>query len=499
MRTKVFISYAWGGESEEVATKIDSTLSKKGLDVVRDKNGGLNYRGLIKEFMEEIGKGNFVVVIISDKYLRSENCMFELIEIARNGDFTQRIFPIVLNDAYGIYKALDRIDYVNYWEKEIESLDKKMREVNSANLHGIREELDLYTEIRRKIAGLAGVLKNMNALTHEIHQNENFESIYRHIDEVIKAQKEVPKEDEPSSDFPLEPKFSSIGKGEKKNNGLTIVLVVVGILASVATIWAFINANFNTFEFTVQLVTDGQRKITKGKVKVDGGQDVLSEFIGQNGNSVFKKTHSKWLGDSVKISLLENDNFLLENPDSLYLLTENTSQIIVKLKARQSKKDTNNNIPRPVKIVSYFANNVNAHLGIICNVENKASSLLAGKVKNVMGNKGFAGSTTVVKPNFVSSGTFDKVLYGSFDILKKQNAAKAMKYLMLVKQGEVNSSSTEATCNFQISIIDIANGTEVFNDGRPITLKGDFSNKNPQPYLFSELTKYLGRQSFSLP
>jgi hypothetical protein len=41
-------------------------------------------------------------------YPFSCNCMFELIEIAQNGDFYDRIFPIVLPDAQ-IYNPKDRL------------------------------------------------------------------------------------------------------------------------------------------------------------------------------------------------------------------------------------------------------------------------------------------------------------------------------------------------------------------------------------------------------
>ena len=65
--------------------------------------------------MERIGQGNCVIVVVSDKYLRSQNCMFELVEIADNKQFHDRIFPIVLADA-DIYDPIKRIEYVKYWE-----------------------------------------------------------------------------------------------------------------------------------------------------------------------------------------------------------------------------------------------------------------------------------------------------------------------------------------------------------------------------------------------
>ena len=37
--------------------------------------------------MQQIGQGKCVIAVISDSYLKSENCMFELVEIAKNGIF----------------------------------------------------------------------------------------------------------------------------------------------------------------------------------------------------------------------------------------------------------------------------------------------------------------------------------------------------------------------------------------------------------------------------
>jgi len=91
----VFISYAWDGEREEIVDQIDQALQSRGLKIIRDKRN-LGYKGSIKAFMERIGQGNCVIVVISDKYLRSPNCMFELVEVAENKQFYDRVFPIVL-------------------------------------------------------------------------------------------------------------------------------------------------------------------------------------------------------------------------------------------------------------------------------------------------------------------------------------------------------------------------------------------------------------------
>ena len=178
MQQEVFISYAWGGESEILANQIDQALQKRGIVLIRDKRD-LGFKGLIKEFMQRIGQGGAVVVIISDKYLKSENCMFELLEIAKHGSLYSRIFPIVLSDAL-FYKPIQRVGYLKYWEERISELNEALKGLQSfADTQGLREDMDLFTDIRGAIAGLTDTLRNMNALTVDLHQQSGFEELYQ--------------------------------------------------------------------------------------------------------------------------------------------------------------------------------------------------------------------------------------------------------------------------------------------------------------------------------
>lgn len=187
---EIFISYAWGGESETIVDQLDQTLQEKGLMIIRDKRD-LGFKGRIKDFMKQIGRGKAVIVVISEKYLKSENCMFELLQIAENGQFHNRIFPIVLADA-NIYKPVHRLRYVKYWEEQIAELDTAMKDVGAANLKGIREDIDLYTEIRETIAGLVDILKDMNTLTPEMHRESGFQELLKAIEHVMGEMEEAP-------------------------------------------------------------------------------------------------------------------------------------------------------------------------------------------------------------------------------------------------------------------------------------------------------------------
>ena len=180
----IYVSYAWNSESETIVNSIENEFLKRGLQIIRDKND-LGYKGRIKEFMEQIGKGKYVILVISNKYLRSESCMFELLQIFKNKDFYERIFPVVLEEVK-ISKAADRLELIKHWEDETDNLEEKIRALNElSNLKGVTEDLDLYTEIRNNVAWLTNILKDINTLSVNFHINDDFEQLYELIKQKV--------------------------------------------------------------------------------------------------------------------------------------------------------------------------------------------------------------------------------------------------------------------------------------------------------------------------
>jgi len=182
----IFISYAWGSESEAIAESIEKEFQKRELPIIRDKND-LGYKGRIKDFMEQIGRSKYVILVISNKYLRSVNCMFELVQIFKNQHFYERIFPVVL-DEVKIAKASDRLDLMKYWENEAESLSNEIKQLKDlSNIQGLTDDLNLNTEIRNNIARLTKILKDTNTLNTTELISSDFEQLYNAVQKKIRS------------------------------------------------------------------------------------------------------------------------------------------------------------------------------------------------------------------------------------------------------------------------------------------------------------------------
>lgn len=179
-REQVFVSYAWSPESTAIVDKLQEAFKGREIILSRDKND-VHYKDSIRDFMGKIGRGKCIVVVLSKRYLESENCMFELTEIAGEGNVRDRVFPIILDDAK-IYDGLGRIRYIHYWEQKKKELDTAMKQVSGEDLQGIREELDLFAKIRSTIAQIVDILGDMNALTPDQHLGSNFDLLFKALE-----------------------------------------------------------------------------------------------------------------------------------------------------------------------------------------------------------------------------------------------------------------------------------------------------------------------------
>jgi internalin A len=139
---EIFISFAWGDNSSEarkrteVVDRLCETLGQHGWNILRDSNA-LRSGDLISGFMKRIGLADHVIVVLSDKYLRSPYCMTELYSIYQRSvgekeDFLRRIIPLRLDDArFGTWR--DRLVYTKHWRAEFEEMELHFKDLAEAD------------------------------------------------------------------------------------------------------------------------------------------------------------------------------------------------------------------------------------------------------------------------------------------------------------------------------------------------------------------------------
>jgi internalin A len=135
---KYFVSYARdddtsteGGEREGIVDRLCAAAEVRGIAIIRDKTT-LRLGDPISSFMHQIGAGDRVFVILSDKYLHSPYCMFELWEIWRHSradeaDFRRRVRIYALPDAKA-RTPNERIRLARYWKREHDEIAAMIKE-----------------------------------------------------------------------------------------------------------------------------------------------------------------------------------------------------------------------------------------------------------------------------------------------------------------------------------------------------------------------------------
>ncbi|ALV22382.1 TIR domain-containing protein [Carnobacterium antarcticum] len=179
--SKVFLSYSHA--DKDLAELVEKSLDKQNdISVSRDINVN-NYRDDLDRFMKTIKQHDFIISIVTRKYLMSLNCMYEITESMKDSNFSEKLLFIVVdkedaqyykgNNIYdmeaGIYDADKRLDYIIYWNEKNRKMDEKLK---SADLP--YEYITEYTLDKRKLVSIiTSTSEFMNILKDKIGSTFN--------------------------------------------------------------------------------------------------------------------------------------------------------------------------------------------------------------------------------------------------------------------------------------------------------------------------------------
>lgn len=200
--TRVLISYSWN-DKEYLAPffeRLKEILDKIGIEIIRDKFE-LNYKGSINDFMHKDGEGKFIILLITDNYLKSKNCMFEFNEIIRSEKFNNRYIPIITENA-NIFSINNSIKYINFWNNKINEIKARIEELESdINSKEKNEEqynisfydLNIFSNIRNNLAHNLGSLLDMRVLKTDGDIEKTPGILSKKIETIIKLDKMKPE------------------------------------------------------------------------------------------------------------------------------------------------------------------------------------------------------------------------------------------------------------------------------------------------------------------
>lgn len=152
----LFLSYCQ--KDSDIANMIEAGLAPhiNGKARVSRDIRDVEYHESFKKFMQTIETHDFVIMIISDHYLKSRNCMFEVLEVIKDSQFQKKLAFIVLSDGdiqyyqdqslpsigAKVYSLEGQTTYSLYWAKVEKELQEQIEALGDPTraIHQIKEK-----------------------------------------------------------------------------------------------------------------------------------------------------------------------------------------------------------------------------------------------------------------------------------------------------------------------------------------------------------------------
>lgn len=154
--TTIFLSYCQ--KDSDVADLIENALqpSIEGRAKISRDIRDVEYHESFKKFMQSIETHDYVIMLISDNYLKSRNCMFEVMEVVKDSQYQKKLAFIVLNDSDSqyykatpvepigakVYSSEGQTSYSIYWNNYQKGLQAQIEAIGDDvyAVHQIKEK-----------------------------------------------------------------------------------------------------------------------------------------------------------------------------------------------------------------------------------------------------------------------------------------------------------------------------------------------------------------------
>lgn len=192
----IFLSYCQ--KDSDIADIIDNRLSEilsSKVKISRDIRD-VDYHESFGKFMRTIQDHDYVILLISDHYLKSRNCMYEVTEAIKDSRYESRIIFIVLKDEdkelfkslcednleANVYTADGQKQYLLYWQNEETKLQGIIDSYDDPTYAiGHIKEKKIVKKILLDLPDFFEFVRDNKGLPLKTHITEDFSSIISYL------------------------------------------------------------------------------------------------------------------------------------------------------------------------------------------------------------------------------------------------------------------------------------------------------------------------------
>ena len=171
---KIFLSYSH--KNKEIADRIDKFFISKNIRLTRDVRDALPYSSL-KKFMDTIRDHDYVILLISDEYLKSTNCMYEIIQFIQKRNYIDRTFPIVIDNEATIFDHSKHSKYIHYWQMKYKELGDEIKTLQNTGTISLHAELDKINKIQSNIGVFLNKIADLKCSPLDELERSNYKDI----------------------------------------------------------------------------------------------------------------------------------------------------------------------------------------------------------------------------------------------------------------------------------------------------------------------------------
>lgn len=188
----IFLSYCQ--KDTDIANYLEEKLQPviEGKATISRDIRDVEYHESFKRFMNSIEKHDYVITLISDRYLKSRNCMYEMLEVVKDSNFSKRLVFVVVSEKdrslykaeqdlpieAGVYTASGQAEYSKYWTAEKHKLEREIEEIGNP-VYAISQikEVKILEKILLDLSDFLEFIRDNKGLSISEHTEENFASM----------------------------------------------------------------------------------------------------------------------------------------------------------------------------------------------------------------------------------------------------------------------------------------------------------------------------------
>ena len=185
--TKAYLIYCI--DNQNIANNISNDLGRVGIDFIHDTFAPSEHQIIRQQYSNSTAP---IFLLVSDNFLKSENCMRNILELVDDTRLRGRIKTVILEGRHRIngtnqYETIptkferlgDVVNYINYWSVQYQAIRTEMRHATDERKAELEPKLALIQDISTNILGdFMRYLRGTNYVAYNRLENDNFRQLF---------------------------------------------------------------------------------------------------------------------------------------------------------------------------------------------------------------------------------------------------------------------------------------------------------------------------------